>query len=472
VTFVREDPRDATDLEHLRTALAHKYVVEKEIGRGGAAVVYLGTDLKHRRKVAIKALRPELSSTIGAERFLREIEIAAGLNHPHILSVHDSGDANGILYFVMPFIEGESLRRRLARDRRVSVNESLKIAGQVADALDFAHRNNIVHRDIKPENILLSDGHAIVADFGIARAISLAGQNLLTEPDMVVGTPGYMSPEQVMASQPLDGRSDIYSLGCVLHEMLVGKAPKGNAASNSTTAESILCALNEQTESDQLTPTLKATVSKALARAPEQRFDTAAQFRTALLPGNGGEDLETGRHPARPTWQRGGLMLVAVFLLLAATMLTWNLAHSHMAAQNRIDSIAVLPFRNLTNDSTLDYFVDGMHETLISELANISSVTVISRTSVTRYRNSDKSLSEIASELNVDALVEGAVLGLGDSVRITVRLVDAETEERLVTHTHEGSLANVLALQAEAAAHIVRDVRASRNGNDETESRR
>src|SRR5438045_5271344 len=212
-------------LARLRGALADLYAIDRELGHGGAATVYLDQDLNHGRRVAIKVLRPELAAALGAERFLREIEIAARLTHPHILPLHDSGEAGGFLYYVMPFVEGESLRDRLNRERQLPVEEAVRIAREVATALSHAHDHNLVHRDIKPENILLSGGEAVVADFGIARAIVAAGAATLTDTGLAVGTPGYMSPEQATGAMQLDGRSDVYSLGGVLYEMLAGHPP-------------------------------------------------------------------------------------------------------------------------------------------------------------------------------------------------------------------------------------------------------
>ena len=209
----------------LTSALADRYAIERELGAGGMATVYLAEDLKHHRKVAVKVLRPELAAAIGPERFLREITITAQLNHPHILPLLDSGEENGFLYYVRPYMQGESLRDLLNREKQLSVDDAVKLAREVADALNSAHRRDVVHRDIKPENILIEDGHAVVADFGIARAIDAAGSEQLTETGLAIGTPFYMSPEQASGSRDLDGRSDIYALGCVLYEMLAGQPP-------------------------------------------------------------------------------------------------------------------------------------------------------------------------------------------------------------------------------------------------------
>src|SRR6185295_15514190 len=211
--------------DRLASALADRYDVERQVGQGGMATVYLARDLKHQRRVAIKVLRPELSASLGGDRFLREIRVAANLQHPNILGLYDSGEAEGLLYYVMPFVEGESLRDRLTKEQQLPLHDALQIVREAAEALQYAHEHQIVHRDIKPENILLLGGHALVADFGIARAVSSAGGDKLTQTGMAVGTPHYMSPEQALGSDHLDGRSDEYSLGCVAYEMLVGQPP-------------------------------------------------------------------------------------------------------------------------------------------------------------------------------------------------------------------------------------------------------
>src|SRR5947208_9386900 len=270
-------------LARLKAALADRYAIDRELGHGGTATVYLAQDLKHGRAVAIKVLRPELAAALGAERFLREIEIAARLTHPHILPLHDSGEAAGFLYYVMPFVEGESLRDRLHREPQLPIEEALRIAREVATALSHAHSQDVVHRDVKPENILVSGGEAVVADFGIARAIVAAGAETLTDTGLAVGTPGYMSPEQATGAMQLDGRSDVYSLGCVLYEMLAGLPPfLGTTAQEILAGHSLDPVPPLRTIRPELPQAVEHAVRKALAKSPADRWRTPAALIEAL----------------------------------------------------------------------------------------------------------------------------------------------------------------------------------------------
>jgi serine/threonine-protein kinase len=247
-------------LGKLREGLAGRYEIERELGRGGMATVYRAHDTHHERPVALKVLHPELAESLGAERFQREIRVAASLQHPHILSVHDSGNTDGYLWFTMPFVEGESLRDRLTRERQLPVADAVRITREVALALDYAHRHGVIHRDIKPENILLIDGQAIVADFGIARALGSSGGDTLTATGMIIGTAAYMSPEQAAGDKAIDARTDIYSLGCVLYEMLAGEQPF-----QAPTAQSVIARV--MTEMPRPLGSVRSTVSRALAGA-------------------------------------------------------------------------------------------------------------------------------------------------------------------------------------------------------------
>lgn len=324
--------------ERLTSALADRYAIESEIGRGGMAVVFKAEDLKHHRKVAIKVLHPELTATLGAKRFLHEIEIVAGLQHPHILPLYDSGEADGFLYYVMPFAEGESLRQRLDREKQLAVDESVRIAVEVADGLDYAHQKGVVHRDIKPGNILLSARHAVIADFGIARAVEAAQRDRITSTGLGVGTPLYASPEQATAQETLDGRTDIYSLGCVLYEMLSGEPPLTGSTPQMTQARRMSetpTALH--TLRDTVPPAFDAVIARALARVPADRYATASQFAQTLQAALfartpppvdltvASSSLSITSTPPKVAGLKGYKLtyLIAITVVVAVTILTW-----------------------------------------------------------------------------------------------------------------------------------------------------
>src|SRR5712691_9534052 len=266
----------------LEAALADRYTLERELGRGGMAIVFLARDRRHDRDVAVKVLRPELAVSLGPERFLLEIKVAAGLTHPHIVPLHDSGEADGLLYYVMPFIQGESLRDRLEREGTMPVSVAVQLAREVADALDYAHRQGVVHRDIKPENILVQDGHAVVADFGIARAISAAGGHRVTATGIAVGTPDYMSPEQAQGDEQVDGRSDIYSLGCVLYEMLTGEAPFVGTTPQQVMRKQLVETPGAGRVARHIPSALNRVVQRAMAKSPANRYQSASELVAAL----------------------------------------------------------------------------------------------------------------------------------------------------------------------------------------------
>jgi serine/threonine protein kinase len=269
----------------LADALRDRYALERELGRGGMATVYLATDLRHKRRVALKVLDPAIGALLGRERFLREIETAAQLQHPHILPVHDSGDAAGLLWYTMPFVEGESLRDRLRRDRRLPVAEAVRLGREIAGALDHAHRKGVIHRDIKPENILLSDGQALVADFGIART-STPGGETLTQTGFSLGTPAYMSPEQAMGDRAVDGRSDQYALGCLIFELAAGQPPYTGATSQAVVARHLTDPVPALSAVRPDVPAgVSAAVQRAMTKTPDERFPTAGAFGEALGAG-------------------------------------------------------------------------------------------------------------------------------------------------------------------------------------------
>jgi len=365
------EPQDA--FERLSSALAGRYRVGRELGHGGMAVVYLAEDLKHHRQVAVKVLKPELAAAIGAERFLREIQIAAQLNHPHILALYDSGDADGLLYYVMPFVTGESLRQRLEREGQLPLQDALQLTGDVASALGHAHLHGIVHRDVKPENILLSGGYALVADFGIARAVSTAGGDQLTTTGVTIGTPAYMSPEQAMAAPQIDGRSDQYSLACVLYEMLTGAPPFSGPNAQAVLARHTLDPVPPvRTLRTTVPPAVEQAVVRALAKLPADRYPTTAAFQAALTA-----PAPSARSLGRPSWRRASFIMGGL-ALLAAGYLAWS---RWGPSRRSAPAIAVLPFRNIGGDSA---FSEGMTEDLIAMLGQVPGLTVATRTSSER----------------------------------------------------------------------------------------
>jgi TolB-like protein/Tfp pilus assembly protein PilF len=438
-------------LEHLRVILADHYRIERELGRGGMATVYLAEDLKHGRRVALKVLRPEVSHAFGADRFHREIGIAGRLQHPHILSLHDSGDAGGTLYYAMPFVKGESLRARLSRETQLDVTEAVGIASEVADALAYAHAAGVLHRDIKPENILLSAGHAIVADFGIARALDQAGADRLTETGLTLGTPSYMSPEQASGSQVLDARSDLYALGCVLYEMLAGEPPFGGPTAQAVLARHALDPVPSLRTVRSTIPTaLEGVVTKALAKVPADRFATVEQFHRALASAL--EAPPDSRQPSR--WRRRvvlGLAVVAVAGGIAAGVRAGLTAPPPEAAVGEalIRSLAVESFENLTGDSGQVYLAQGITDQVETELAQIGSLRVIGL-------DDARGAAAIAAarRLEMEAVLSGALQRAGNVIRITARLRSAETGQAIWARSFDGDLATILQLQADVARAV------------------
>ena len=466
--------------EGLRDALADRYALERELGRGGMAVVYLAHDIRHDRPVALKVLLPELAATLGPERFQREIHFAARLQHPHILTVLDSGEASGQLWFTMPFVEGESLRDRLRRERQLSVDDALRIATEAARALEYAHNHGIVHRDIKPENIMLtSDGSTLVADFGIARA--LGGNEGLTQTGFAVGTPAYMSPEQAAGDKNLDARTDVYSLASVLFEMLAGEPPFTGA-----TAQAIVVKrLTEPAPSVRaVRPTTPVAVDeairKALAPVPADRFATVGQFAQALAVAER-RDVGTVTAPSQPTVlppdrpsarpafrpsavpplrRPTAIALTAGLLIGGGLLFAWRHsgAGAGMPAGTRV--VAVLPFDNL-GDSSDAYFADGVTDEVRTKLGQVAGLEVIARGSSLEYRHTTKRPTEIARDLGADYLLTGTVRwekSAGTSrVRVTPELVDARPGQAARSkwgQQFDASLTDVFQVQADIAAKV------------------
>ena len=468
----------------LEAALAGRYALERELGRGGMATVYLARDLRHDRPVALKVLHPELAATMGPERFQREIRLAARLQHPHILSVHDSGEMPGdastapILWFAMPFVEGESLRDRLAREQQLPLEDAIQIAREAADALEYAHQHGVIHRDIKPENILLSTGHALVADFGIARALSESSENKLTQTGTTLGTPAYMSPEQAAGGAALDPRTDIYSLGCVLWEMIAGEPPF-----TGPTAQVVLA--RRFTETPRLLREVRETVpegveravAKALAKSPADRFASAGEFGKALREGlSGGRATEPTRPVAAMPAAGGSTGVSALprparrfpltaalamgFLLGLGVLFGWLRSHgrSGEAAETGAKRLAVLPFENLGRPED-DYFADGITDEIRGKLAGLPGLQVTASNSSSQYKKTAKTPQEIGRELSVQYLLIGKVRwekGAGglSRVRVSPELVQVATASTRWQAPFDAALTDVFQVQADVASRV------------------
>ena len=436
-------------LTRLQTSLAEKYAIECELGRGGMATVFLARDRRLDRKVAIKVLHQDLSQALGAERFRREIDIATRLSHPHILPLYDSGEADGLLYYVMPYVTGESLRARLKREQQLSVEETVQVSCEVASALDYAHRQGVIHRDIKPENILLADGHAVVADFGIARAISASQDSKLTQTGVTLGTPMYMSPEQACAEPDIDGRSDQYSLAAVTYEMLAGQPPFVGPTAQAIIARQMLDQVPSLTiVRKTIPPELEDVVLRALSKVKADRFPTVGQFGEALQNPAMTQTWRTAsratmaqRRPWSPTKRR------AVFAAWTLTFVgggtgvgyaTWKLVvqparavAAPAEATGGLDprNVAVLYFADESREKQLGFLADGLTEGLIDQLGQARTLDVVSKNGVAAARtldvSEDRVRDSLARALKVGTLVTGSVEEGGRGYRVSVRLVDA-----------------------------------------------
>jgi serine/threonine protein kinase/tetratricopeptide (TPR) repeat protein len=427
--------------------LSDRYRIDREIGRGGSAVVYLAHDVRHDRPVALKVLLPELAASVLKERFLREIQIAAKLSHPHILPLYDSGLVGESLYYAMPHVDGMSLRGLLQRERQLPLEDALRIAREVASALDYAHGHGVLHRDIKPENILLYDGVAMVTDFGIARALA-ADRGGVTHAGIAVGTPEYMSPEQASGSTELDGRSDVYSLGCVVYEMLAGHPPFSGSMPHEILSRHALDAPPRLAAARPEVPAaVELALRKALAKSPADRFRTAAEFAAALRE----PDSEPGSFVKRRRWYATAA-LAGIAALFAALLFGRNRPAD---AALREPSIAVLPFVNLSPDSaTTDYFSDGLADELISALSRITEFQVVSRTSSFSLKGKSLDARQIGKLLDVAVVVEATVRRENDRIRVTVQLVNTANGLSLWSQVYDRNSTAVLELQGEIADSI------------------
>ena len=440
--------------QRLQSALADRYRIERPLGRGGMATVYLAEDLKHHRRVAVKVLDPEVAAAIGPERFLREIETVARLTHPHILPLHDSGAADGLLYYVMPYVEGESLRDRLAREKQLPLDDALRIAREVADALSYAHCHGLVHRDVKPENILLESGHAVVADFGIARAVAAAGGATLTGTGTAVGTPAYMSPEQAAGNRDVDGRSDLYSLGCVLYEMLAGVPPFSGTTAESLTHQHLNVTPRPVTQLRPAVPAgVTAALQRALAKTPADRFTTIGEFAAVLGTGAASPAGSTvARNVPRVAWVAGGVL--AAVAVLWVGMIVRRHAIQPATSTGWTASLAVLPLENLSADPTLDLFCDGMTEYLSTSLSGLPRLKVIDSRSTRKFKRSDRPLREIGQTLGATYLLRWALQKAGERVRVTAQLVRSHDGVQEWGAASTRPMADVFTLQDSISAEI------------------
>jgi eukaryotic-like serine/threonine-protein kinase len=447
-------------LDLLRTSLAGRYSVEQELGRGGMAVVFLGRDLRLERRVAIKVFEYEGDGGLAVERFLREIRIAAQLQHPNILPVFESGEATGFIYYIMPFVAGATLRERLEREGPLPVADAVGIARGVALALDYAHTEGIVHRDIKPENIMLASGVAMVADFGIARALAESGTKL-TDTGLAIGTPNYMSPEQATAEHHIDGRADIYALGCVLYEMLGGTPPFTGATAQAVMARHTSDAVPPLSTLRPMPEALEAVVLNALAKVREDRWSTGRAFAEALAEAAPAR-VSAGRFSAggrRRRLARVGIGLaVALFVATVAVLATLRLGRHGSTSVDSLSSVAVLPFTNL-GDTTHDYLADGLTESVINALVRVEGLRVPGSSRVFQYRRHTADVREVGRELDVAKVVTASVQLDGRRLRVTAELVNVADGVSVWSEQYNGELRDVFAMQDSIAARIVEALR-------------
>ena len=460
----------SSDQDTVAAALEGRYTLERELGRGGMATVYLAADLRHGRRVAVKVLHADLSAAVGAERFAREITLTAGLVHPHILPVFDSGAAPGVLWYAMPYIEGETLRDRIRREGPLPIDEVLRIGQEVADALEHAHHRGIVHRDVKPENILLAGGHALLMDFGIARAAEAAGAQQLTSTGLIVGTPTYMSPEQV-GGEPLDGRSDQYSLACVMYEMLAGEAPF-----TGPTAQAIIARRFAEpprpirSVRPQVGPELEHALLRGLATVRADRHASMAAFSSAIAAGPGeGSGAHGPRAPASrqvATQWRSPRTLAAVAALAGLIVVATALARRAPEALPEERSIAVLPLANTSGNPADAPLFDGITDELIGALGSVRDLRVVGRTSVFALRDRALDARAIGDTLGVATVLEGSGRREGNRLKVRVQLVSARDGRVIWGDAYDREMRAALAVQEEIARAIVAALRIELGARD------
>ncbi len=449
-------------IDRLRSALADRYAIERELGSGGMATVYLAQDLKHDRKVAVKVLRPELASALGPDRFPREIRILARLQHPHILPLLDSGEAEGFLFYTMPFVDGESLRERVDRGGALPVPEAVRILREVADALAAAHAAGVLHRDIKPGNVMLSGRHALVMDFGVAKAVSDAGGENLTTVGVAVGTPTYMSPEQATASEDIDARSDIYALGLMAYEILTGKPPFQGRTAQATLSAQVLEIPKPITEvRTTVSDALGDFVMRCLEKSPDDRWQTTEELVNLLeslgTPSGGITPTQTrpikavsAVPPTAPAISTRRMLIGAAVVLVSMTGAfgAWKTlggnGRNTGGGLGAITRVAVMPLRDISGADAL--FAESMQDALITGIAGMDLAGVVPRSELSE-KGQSRRIRDVASEFSVDAIMEGTLFRAGEVMRINLQLVEPQSVRHYWSGSFELNVKNVLAAQ-------------------------
>jgi len=457
----------AEPIDRLRTALAGRYRVERELGAGGMATVYLAHDERHGREVAVKVLREDLAASLGAERFHREIRIAAALQHPHILPLYDSGDADGLLYYVMPFVDGVTLRDRLLKEGELPIADAVRILRDIADALAAAHKRGVVHRDLKPENVMLSGRHALVTDFGVAKALSEStGRQSLTTIGVALGTPTHMAPEQATADVHLDHRADIYAFGVLAYDLLAGHPPfTGNSPQEVLAAHVTRPAEPVTTRRAAIPAVLSSLVMRCLEKRPADRWQSAEemipQLEAAMTPSGGMTPAGTQPIAATRVVERRrvipiGLGVAGVAGLIAASAILARGRDGSAGAADGERSIAVIPFESVSGDSSDRAFILGVHGEIVTQLSKIPAMHVATRSSSSAYANTGKPAKVVADELGVTTLLTGTVQRAGGRVRFQVALEDASQGRQIWGDSYERELTaeNLFAMQGEVARQV------------------
>ena len=469
---------------HLQVALAERYRLERQLGRGGMATVYLAHDLRHDRLVALKVLHPELAAAFGPERFIHEIKLVARLQHPHILPVLDSGESGretgGLrLWFTMPYVDGESLRDKLHREKQLPLADALRITAEVARALEYAHRHGVIHRDVKPENILITrdDADVLLADFGVGHVLQGTPLDRLTETGILVGTPTYMSPEQAAGERQLDNRTDIYSLGIVLYELLAGEPPYTGPTAQAVMAKRFSGPVPEVRRIRASVPqSVELVLQKVLATIPADRFSTAAQFAEALGTAGLVAANSTSSGPfvssgslGQPTaiaavghrgWRHRAALLGAVLLTALIAFFVWARPLSRQDIGGGAGRLVVLPFENLGQPEQ-EYFADGVTDEITTRLGAVTGLGVISRRSAMAYKSTSKPLRQVGAELGVSYVLEGTVRwdrtkASGGRVKVTPQLVQIDSDRQVWAKSFEVDLSDVFGVQRQIAEEVAR----------------